>query len=323
VSDGEISLAQVRAEIDEEARRQRESGAFSAEREQELERAFLLFAPRQGHTGALSATLRGVDASILIDPAVPITSERPAGAVVKKSIRKAIFWYASWLADQVTRCLSAIAVSLHLVEEDLERINERLALVAIDATPIIERGELSGAGAWWGARALSVLGSDDGRVLVSACGDGWLVRALVDEGVDAYGIDPRLEKIQASQLAGLDVRDDDLILHLSHVAARRLSAVVLTGTTEGLFLTQRGLLLDRLERALRPDGTLLIHALHPDSMEGDAIPAALDFVGARPLRPRTWAEVLAERGFIVTVELAEDGQDFLITAARRSAIRSS
>jgi hypothetical protein len=323
VSEEAIDLDQVRAEIAEEARATRESGAFSVDREQELERAFLLFAPRQGHTGALSATLRGVDATILIDPAAPVGSERAAGAIVKKSIRKAIFWYGSWIADQVTRCLSAIAVSLHLVEEDLERVHERLALVAIDTTPIIEHEGLSSPTAWWASRVVDSLSDEEGRVLVAACADGWLVRTLLEAGLDAYGIDPRLERIQAAQLKGLDLRDDDLIVHLSHVAARRLSAVVLSGTTEGLFLTQRSLLLDRLERALGPEGTLLIHALHPDSMLGDAIPPALDFVGARPLRPATWAAVLEERGFEVSIELGREGQDFLVRAVRRSSLRST
>jgi hypothetical protein len=318
MSEAPIDLNEVRAEIEQEAREQRESGAFSAQREQELERAFLLFAPRQGHVGALSATLRGVDASILINPAVPISSGRPGGAFIKKSLRKSMFWYASWLADQTTRCLSAIAVSLHLVEEDLERVNERLALVAIDSTPIIERDTSPQATAWWGRHAADKFSGTTGRVLVSACGDGWLVRSLLLGGSDAYGIDPRLEKIQPAQLEGLDVRDDDLIVHLSHVAEQRLSGIILTGTTEGLFLSQRGLLLERIERALTAEGILMIHGLHPDSLQGDEIPYELDFVGATPLRPKTWVAVLEQRGFDVTLSASPDEREFLVAAFRRS-----
>ena len=311
-----VDLAQVQAEIDEEVRNKRESGAFDLAKEQELERAFLLFAPRQGHTGAITATLRGVDAAVFVDPVAPITSNRPAGRVIKKTMRKASFWYFNWLADQVTRAFSMIAVALHLVEDELEQVNQRLDLVTIDTTPVLERPGRSTSTSWWVPLAMDTLSQVQGRVLIAACGDGWLVKTVTDAGGDAYGIDARPGQIQKAQLHGLDLREDDLIDHLSHVAALRLAGVVLTGTTEGVFITQRSLLLDRLEEVLSVDGTLIIHAQHPDSMLGDEIPPMLDFVGAKPMRPGTWSAVLEERGFEVTTTIADDGSDFLVVARR-------
>ena len=323
MSETPLDLDLVRAELAEEVRLQREDGVFDATREQELERAFLLFAPRQGHTGAITATLRGVDAAVFVDPLVPIASRNPVGKVAKKYIRKGVFFYIKWIADQVTQAFSTIAVALHLIEDELGRVNERLDLIAVTAAPIIEQEGRSTSSAWWVSHAQESLKSVHGRVLVSACGDGELVRHFLSSGNDAYGIDPRPGKIQKAELDGVDLRDDDLLSHLSNVASRRLAAVVLTGTTEGLFVTQRSLLLDRLEHALQLDGVVVIHAIHPDSMSGDDFPAELDFAGARPLRPKTWAHVLERRGFDVSIEVAPDGKDFLVRGVRRGVHQTS
>jgi Methionine biosynthesis protein MetW len=315
VSDQPIDLEIVKREIDEEVRRQRDEGTFDLAKEQELERAFLLFAPRQGHGGAITSTLRGVDAAVFIDPVAPIASRQPAGRLVKQTLRKTSFWYFNWIAEQVTRALSTVAVALHLIEDELEDLNQRLDLVTIEATPIVERAG-GASSSWWAEDALAAFHGRRGRVLVAACGDGWLVRALEEAGCDAYGIDARPGKIQRGQLHGLDLRTDDLLEHLSHVAERRLQGIVLTGTTEGIYVTQRSLLLDRIDAVLANDGIVVVHALHPDSLRGDAMPVALDFVGATPMRPQTWVDVFEGRGYEASATVADDGGDFLVVARR-------
>jgi Methionine biosynthesis protein MetW len=323
VSESNIDLERVKREIDEEVRRQREGGTFDLAKEQELERAFLLFAPREGHGGAITSTLRGVDAAIYIDPVAPIESNQPAGRVVKQTLRKTTFWYFNWIAEQVTRALSTVAVALHLIEDELENVNERLNLVTIDATPIVEGPEGTSLDSWWVPQVLDAFEGSRGRVLVAACGDGWLVRRLLKHGSDAYGIDSRPGQIQRAQLHGADLRTDDLLDHLSHVVERRLQGVVLTGTTEGIYVTQRSLLLDRLDAVLASDGVLVVHAIHPDWLQGDAMPPALDFVGATPMRPQTWVEVLERRGYETSVDRGPGGSDFLVVARRPGLLTRS
>jgi Methionine biosynthesis protein MetW len=315
VNEKSIDLESVKREIQVEVDRQRENGEFDAIKEQELERAFLLFAPRQGRGGALATTLRGVDAATFIDPVAPIESNQPAGRVVKQTLRKTSFWYFNWITEQVTRALSTIAVALHLVEEEIDDLNQRMGLVTIEATPILD-GAAPAANAWWADKALSAFEGVNGRVLVAACGDGGLVRRLIDAGLDGYGIDARPNQFDSAQLQGLDLRRDDLLEHLAHVASRRLVGAVLTGTTEGIFVTQRPRLLDLIDAAVDARGVVVIHALHPDALAGDKMPPALDFVGAAPMRPATWSDVLASRGYDVEIETGPDGSDFLVVARR-------
>ena len=316
MSDQAISLDEVRAEIAAEVRTRRLTGDFDAAKERQLEQRFYQYAPVQGRSGALGDTLRAVDASAYVDPAVPVLSNQPAGAYLKKAMRKAGYWYIDWIATQTTRGLSTIARSLHLIDDELVELRERLDLVSVDSVPVIEEGIDQAGDPWWAAIAVGALSSTTGRALVSACGDGWLVRQLNDLGADAYGIDPRPGKILEAEIGGLDLRDDDLLDHLRSVADDRLGAAVLTGTTEAMLPAQRLQLHDRLDAVLADGATLVLHSIHPDAVSGDGIPAELDLAGVRPMRPRTWASLLAERGFVTTVDVAEAGHEFVVVAVR-------
>ena len=317
MSDAQIDLDEVRAELAEEVRARRLTGAFDAAKERQLEQLFYQYAPVQGRSGALGETLRAVDASAYIDPAVPVLSNQPAGEFVKKAMRKAGFWYIEWISAQTTRGLATIARSLHLIDDELLDIKERLDLVSVGSVPVVEVDEGT-ADPWWGRVAIDALAGRHGRTLVSACGDGWLVRQLGELGTDAYGIDPRPGRILAAEIAGLDLRDDELLDHLGSVAVDRLSGAVLTGTTEALLPAQRLQLLDRLSSVLGSDAVLVLHSIHPDAIAGDAIPPALDLAGVRPMRPATWASLLGDRGFISTIEVADHGREFVVIAVRTS-----
>lgn len=319
MSEAAIDLEAVRAELADEVRSLRSSGAFDALRERELEQLFQQYAPLQGRDGALSETLRAVDSTAYIDPHVPVASGQPAGTAVKRTLRKATFWYVSWIAAQTTRALSSVARSLHLIDDELGSIRKTLEGVAFSDSPVMEVPGACGPDAWWSSGATAALAGRSGRVLVAACDDGWLVRALADRGVDAYGLDPRMERIMEAEVAGLDLRDDDLLDHLDAVADGRISGVVLTGTTEALLPSQRHRLLRRLARVLAAEAVVVVHAMHPDAIAGDAMPAELDLAGARPLRPGTWSALLAAEGFATDVELGPSGADFLVLARRGPA----
>jgi hypothetical protein len=317
VNDETIDLEVVRAEIAEEVRQRRADGDFDAAKERELEQLFFQYAPMQGRVGALGEALRSVDATAFIDPRVPVESNQPAGAALKKAMRKAGFWYIEWITAQTTRALSGIARSLHLIDDEITDIRARLDLVTVAGSPVI--GTASNASAWWAEAALAAFNGPSGRTLVAACADGWLVRSLVALGVDAYGIDSRPGRITAAEIAGLDLRDDDLLEHLSGVAEARLSGIVLTGTTEALLPAQRRNLVGRLDTVLASTCVAVIHSLHPDALDGDRIPAELDLAGGRPLRPSTWESLLTDRGFTVTTQRSPDDAEFVVVATRRGS----
>ena len=316
MTEGTINLDEVRAEIADEVRRRRAAGNFDVRKERELERLFHQYAPLQGRTGALTETLRAVDATAHIDPLVPVESNQPAGALVKKTMRKAGLWYIDWIAGQTTRALSTIARSLHLIDDELTSLRERVDSISPSETPVVDAANGAGPDVWWADLVRAALGAAEGRVLVAACGDGWLVRQLVEAGQDAYGLDPRQGMIMAAEIAGLDLRDEQILSHLRSVAEARLGGVFLVGVTEAMLPAQRQHLVERLGVVLEDDAVLAVHSVHPDALRDDSLDPDLDLAGGRPLRPTTWVALLNAQGFTATVHLSPGGTDFLVLGQR-------
>lgn len=300
-------LAGVMAEIDEEAQRRR--AELPARIERELDALFLEHAPMGNRHGDMSAALRMVDANVFIDPVVPVASQRPAGAIVKKSLRSLNLWYIGYVTHQVSKFATAVSRALHLVDGQLQELR-RLVPPPV-AAPVVAPGE---AGVWWSDPALRALEGVQGRVLHAACGDGWLVRDLCAEGIDAYGVDPRPGATERTESEGTDLRTEEPVEHLRAVEPFGLAAAVLSGVVDGMAAGERTELLALLSDRLRTDGVLVVHSLTPGSWAADDAPAEADLAPGRPLRPTTWPQLLA--GWSVDVQLGPSGQDYLAVARR-------
>lgn len=302
-------LARVMAEIDEEVRRKRVE--LPARVERELDALFLEHSPMAGRGGDLADALRLVESAAFIDPVVPVESKRPAGALIKKGLRTANLWYVGWVAHQVSQFAAAVSRSLRLVDNRLVDLQRQLDAVAVPAAPVVEAGA---AGAWWGAPAVDALAGVSGRVLHAACGDGWLVAALSDKGVDAYGVDPRPGTIDGADLSAADLREEDPGEHLDAVAAAALGGIVLSGVVDGMTAGQRQQLLARVIDRLAPDGVLVVHSLTPGGWDADSAPAEADLAPGRPVRPPAWGLLLP--GWQVRVVAGPSAQDYLVVARR-------
>lgn len=302
-------LARVMAEIDQEVRRRRPE--LPAKVERELDELFLAHSPMAGRGGALGDSVRMVESTAFIDPVVPVASNLPGGALVKKGLRSANLWYVGWVAHQVSQFAAAVSRSLRLVDDGLTDLRRRLDTLAEAPAPVLDAGSPD---AWWVPAALDAVGGAPGRVLHAACGDGWLVTQLADKGVDAYGVDPRPGALGAAELGSADVRDEDLADHLRAVAPAGLGGVVLSGVVDGMSAGQRtqllGLALDRLA----PEGVLVVHSLSPAGWDAESAPPEADLAPGRPLRGRTWP--LALPGCAVEVHEGPEGLDYLVVARR-------
>jgi hypothetical protein len=190
-SDEPDFLVRVMAEIDEEVRVRRASGDLPARIERELDELFLQFSPVAGRSGSLREALRMVDSATFIDPVVPIASSKSGGAVVKRGLRQLSLWYVGYVTHQVSQFATAVSRTLHLVTEELRAVREQLDAQRIPPADVVDVPWAHGPDAWWVPSALRALGAAPGRVLHSACGDGWLVEACEQHGIDAYGVDPR------------------------------------------------------------------------------------------------------------------------------------
>ena len=115
---------------------------------------------------------------------------------------------------------------------------------------------------------LAILGRQPGRVLDLGCGEGWLLRALEDRGIEAVGVDGDRTLVEAARAAGSAEG------HLASYA-QLADAQVYVGTGYDLVCANFALLhqdiiplLAAMKDLLVPGGALVIQTLHPWSVAG-------------------------------------------------------
>jgi len=312
-------LEVVRREIDDEVRRRRASGDLPPDVERQLDQQFLQHSPLGGRSAALRDMLRLVDASVFIDPVVPVESRRPGGTTVKRGLRSLSLWYLRYVTHQVSEFATAVSRALHVLDVQVTDLRRKVDALAVPPSLAFEVAWAHNPGAWWVRVVTGELAGHPGRVLHAACGDGWLVGALAQRGVDAYGVDPR-DQVASPELDGLDLRAEDLVGHVGALASGSLRAVVLSGVVEGSAPAERLRLLEGVAGCLAPEGVLFVHSLTPASWLDEDAPDEADLVAARPYRPRTWLGVLGDLGLAATVAEGPGGRDYLVTGRRAADV---
>ena len=319
-ADPQAYVEQVMAEIEEEVRLRRASGDLPPRLERELDELFLAHSPVGERGGDLEDALRKVDAATFIDPVVPIESERPAGAVVKRGMRSLLLWYMGWVTHQMNQSTSAIGRALHLVDGRLKDLDSLLQEQKPTGPIVVEFPGQHGPDVWWADPAAGVLAKAPGRVLHAACGDGWLVRRILESGGDAYGVDPRPHLIDGADLGALDLRGEDVATHLRAVAPAGLGGLVLSGLVEGMDSGARTKLLSLAGSGLAPGGTLVIHSATRESWDALDAPYEADLCPGRPMRPQAWCRLLEQMGYEADSQPGPQGSDFLVTAVRTGVV---
>jgi len=305
-------LAEVMEEIEEEVRRRRASGDLPVRLERELDELFLAHSPVTGRGGAIEESLQMVDSAAFIDPVVPVASNKSGGAALKKGLRSLNLWYIGYITHQVSQFASAVSRTLHLVDDRLADLTRQLDAQQVPLAPVL--GGSSDPDAWWVSHALGALGKAQGRVLHAACGDGWLVQALVAGSVDAYGVEPRPGLIDEAEQGGVDLREEGVLEHLRAVESAALGGIVLSGIVDGMSHGERTQLLNAVAGALAPGGTVVVHSLSMRGWRGDDAPIEADLSPGHPLRPSSWVHLLGQLGLLAEVHGGPGGDDYLVVA---------
>jgi SAM-dependent methyltransferase len=293
--DHELLLAEIYAEVD----RRRASGELPADLERQLDRAFAEVAP-PGAIDDDAMVLERVQRAAFIEPRVPLAQVRQPIRLVKRVLFKLMAWYVHFVTEQVTVLGAAVVAALRSHDgrlRDLEggggAVPESLRAELDRCTDPPVPGTLLQA-------ALGAVAGVDGRVLVADSGEGAVLRALRGAGVDAYGAEPRRSRLPRALRDGLEVRSDLAIDHLRALADDRLGALVLVGAAADRSVPATyAELVAEAGRVVAPGGRLVVVSQTPEAwLAGDGGPAA-DLSPGRPLRPATWAHLLAQAGFAV------------------------
>jgi hypothetical protein len=243
-----------------------------------------------------------------VDIAVPVESDKKAGAYVKRLMRKSLNWYMGFIVHQIVKFAWATSRMFHVLVDHVEDLE---AAVATQSTPELPTSAVPttdpGAG-WWSKEAVAALAGVKGRVLHAECGNGTLLDALVAAGVDAYGVDPDEVVIESAIDRGLDVRSESIVGHLEVVADEALSGLVLTGSIQWLHPNQRDRLVTLVTSRLAVDGVLVIHSATPESWMARSSHLLSDLAPGRPLHADTWGHLLGDHGFRRT-RLTFGGED--------------
>jgi hypothetical protein len=305
-------LAQVMAEIDEEVQRRRSSGDLPERVERDLDELFLRHSPVAGRDGSLEEALGLVESSGYVDPVVPVLSSKSGGALAKRAIRQASLWYMGWVTDQVNHFTTATARALRLLDDRVLALQRQYADYATPAAPTLELPWAHGPEAWWVPTAIQALAGRSGRMLHAAAGDGWLVRKMVEAGLDAYGVEPREGKSEHAEVEGVDLREEPVVDHLRAVPVQTLAGLVLSGVVDGMTAAERDAIVRQVTLKLAPGGRLVLHSLTEAAWFAPEAPIEADLASGRPLRPQSWVHLLGALGFPAEVVLGPDGRDYLV-----------
>ena len=285
-----VDPARLRAEIDAEVRRLRESGELPAGFERELDLAFARFAPVHAIGDDFEQVLERAEQSTFVDVLAPTASAQPVVAHVKRVIRKAIIWEVRYVAQQVSGFSAAITRAVRLLGRRVDELERR--------SPAPARLRTEGAAAarpldtaYWSPVVLDALAGVTGRVLHAEAGAGDLVATLVDAGLDAYGVDP----VEHAAPSNLEVRTDEVSAHLEALPDDALGGLVLSGCVDRLPLGALTELAALAAAQVAPGGAVVVVGADPRGWSREHSVVEIDLAGGRPLHAETWCHLLRSR----------------------------
>jgi hypothetical protein len=301
-----VDMARVREEVEAEVRARRAAGVYPPGFERDLDALFDRFAPVPVTDNLENALERSEDAAS-IDPEIPVASNNPAFGAVKRVMAKLLGWYHQFVVQQVMGLGVAINNVLRTLVDKVTRLETLVGDERIRQE--LDRLEPDADDSLWQAVAVDAVRGVRGRVAFADAGDGELLAEVCAAGVDAYGIEPRAELVDAGRARGLDVRTNDVVTHLQSVASGDLAGLMLRGCVERMTRPALLELLDRAAGALATGGRLVVMSRTPGTWSRVRSVVEADLTPGRPLHAETWAWLLEGHGFaeveVVTVGTPE------------------
>jgi SAM-dependent methyltransferase len=288
-----IDVRALMADIEREVRERRRSGDIDPDLERELDTAFAEVAPPGAFGGGFDTVVDQAARHAVVDYDVPVTGRRPL-RLVKRAVKLLTAWYMIFVGRQLVAFAGTTLRALRIIGGRVDALEARSPAtdprVAAALPPVVSDVDA----AQWAAAVLEALGPRPAelRSLHADCGDGALLVALHDAGIDVYGADPRPDAAALADARGIEVRRDAALDHLRSLPPGSLAAVVLSSCIDRLTLGDQIEVLERAVAALASGGVLVLMGRHPDAWAADVSPVARDLAPGRPLHPSTWVHLL-------------------------------
>ena len=212
--------------------------------------------------------------------------------------------------SELEEAMGPVVEALRFLAARISTLEARLAAQDVPVegaawlTPARELGE------WTGPVAAHVATRTPGGTVVHAdCGEGALLKALRDRGLDALGIEPRGGVALRALELGNAVVMAEAHEHLAGLPSRELGGVVLNGVVDRLPVHAVVPLLTECRRAMA-DGAPIVIVSEPVAAAASREAPAADLVAGRPLHAATWELLLDRVGFADVATLpGAPGQD--------------
>ena len=296
-----IDAGALMAEIETEVRARRAAGDLPAGFERELDLIFARYAPVGAMGDDLESVLARAEQASFVDLAAPTGSALPGVPLVKRLIRKMVFFYVHYLAEQITTLALVLIRGLRLLGQRVDRLEQSVTggtgFPVVGDSPSAASLAPSPELAHWEALVTATFAQVRGRVLHGECGTGTLVAGLRRGGTDAYGVEPVGERAEAADAAGLEARPLEVIDHLRALREGALGGLVLSGCVDRLPPLAQHELVALAASRLGAGASLAILGTAPEAWWRAVGPVAADLAPGRPLHPETWARLLEAAGF--------------------------
>jgi 2-polyprenyl-3-methyl-5-hydroxy-6-metoxy-1,4-benzoquinol methylase len=135
------------------------------------------------------------------------------------------------------------------------------------------------------------------QVLDIGCGRGEFVQLLVEQGIEARGIDLDVDAVAYAQELGLPVQQADALIYLAELPESSLDGVFMAQVVEHLTPSYLISMLRTCQRKMRPGAVLVAETINPVCLWALANWYLIDPTHVRPVHPDTLSFILESVGF--------------------------
>lgn len=294
----DVGFDAVVAEIEAETERRRASGEYPPELLERLDAEFDRFAPLSFRRTGIDGAIRAVESAAFVNVDAPVESTRRTARTVKTAVKRSTAWYHLHLARQVTALGIQITRPLRMLNERTEDLDARVAALEAalghqDEATAAHVRELASPppSEELTAAVAAAIGGHPGRVAHIGAAHDDLVAALVEAGVDAYGVDPH-----GGGGLDLEIRAEEPLDHLRTLATGALGGIVLTGVTDTMPSGARVELCRLAVDRVASGGRVVVVSHEPATWSDIAGPVVDDLASGRPWHTDTWLHLLRRHG---------------------------